>query len=214
MGIKACFPIQGVLFVILVTNVGFRLPGQSLTMRFDKRFAMRCTVCPITHVPNSIFCDECGVYLLQGKELGTKPLDMTQLKWLGPARGPHASAASLRDTRPLTIRLCIASRTGTRTPTRDLLVSLAKPVRLGRTDPAHDIFPEVDLTQDLGRERGVSREHARIFQQGKRVKLEDLGSTNGTLLNDRRLDPYMPETLRHGDQFQMGELLVEVSFES
>jgi MOSC domain-containing protein YiiM len=24
----------------------------------------------------------------------------------------------------------------------------------------------------------------------------------------------MPETLRHGDQFQMGELLVEVSFES
>lgn len=175
---------------------------------------MQCTVCPVTHVPNSVFCSECGVYLLQGRELGTKPLDMTQLKWLGESRSPRASDPSRRDTRPLTIRLCIASRAGNGNQTRDLLVSLAKPVRLGRTDPVHDIFPEVDLTQDLGREHGVSREHTRIFQQGNLVKVEDLGSTNGTLLNGRRLDPYMPETLEDGDQYQMGELLVEVSFES
>jgi pSer/pThr/pTyr-binding forkhead associated (FHA) protein len=94
------------------------------------------------------------------------------------------------------------------------MVSLAKPVRLGRTDPVHDIFPEIDLTQDLGREHGVSREHARIFRQGNCVKMEDLGSANGTLLNGKRLDPYMPETLKQGDEFQMGELLVEVSLES
>jgi pSer/pThr/pTyr-binding forkhead associated (FHA) protein len=83
----------------------------------------------------------------------------------------------------------------------------------------HDIFPQVDLTQvdltqDLGREQGVSREHTCIFQQGNSVKVEDLGSTNGTLLNGERLDPYMAETLEDGDQFQMGELLIEVSFES
>jgi len=95
-----------------------------------------------------------------------------------------------------------------------LQVRLVKPIRLGRIDPVYDIFPEVDLTQDLGREQGVSREHTRIFQQGDTVKMEDLGSTNGTLLNGERLDPYIPETLRDGDQFQMGELLVEVSFES
>jgi len=151
---------------------------------------MRCTVCPTTHVPNSIFCDECGVYLLKRKELGTDPLDIRQ-----------------------PIRLRIASQVGTNSHARELQVSLIKPIHLGRIDPTHDIFPEIDLTQDLGREQGVSREHTRIFQQGDTVKMEDLGSTNGTLLNGVRLDPYMSETLRDGDQFQMGELLIEVSFE-
>jgi hypothetical protein len=210
MGAKACFLIQGVFSVILVAKALFWLPRQSLAMRV----AMRCTVCPISHVPNSIFCDECGAYLLQGKELSTNPLDITQLKWLGDAKGPRASDTSLLGTRPLTIRLRITSRMGNHNQARELQVSLAKPIRLGRTDPMLNIFPEVDLTQDLGREQGVSREHTRIFQQGNSVKVEDLGSTNGTLLNGKRLDPYMPETLEDGDQFQMGELLTEVSFES
>ena len=175
---------------------------------------MRCTVCPTTHVPNSIFCAECGVCLLKRKELGTDPLDIRQLKWLGTVRDAHGRNTNPHNTRPLTIRLRIASQMRTNGHARELQVLLVKPIHLGRTDPTHDIFPEVDLTQDLGREQGVSRKHACIFQQGNVVKMEDLGSTNGTLLNGKRLDPYMPETLRDGDQFQMGELLIEVSFES
>ncbi len=175
---------------------------------------MRCTVCPITHIPNSVFCDECGSYLLEGKELGTNPLDITQLKWLGDVKDHRARNTPPLSTRPLTIRLRIATQAGMNNGARELQVSLVKPIRLGRTDPMYDIFPEVDLTQDMGREQGVSREHTCIFQQGNTVKIEDLGSTNGTLLNGERLDPYMPETLRDGDQFQMGELLIEVSFES
>jgi hypothetical protein len=175
---------------------------------------MRCPMCPVTHVPNSIFCDECGAYLLKGKELGTDPLDITQIKWLGDDRGPCARNTPPLSTRPLTIRLRIASQAGINSHARELQVSLVKPIRLGRTDPVYDIFPEIDLTQDLGREHGVSREHTCIFQRGTVVKMEDLGSTNGTLLNGKRLDPYMPETLRDGDQFQMGEMLIEVSFES
>lgn len=175
---------------------------------------MRCKVCPITHVPNSVFCDECGAYLLKGKELGTDPLDITQLKWLGDDREPRARNTPPLSNRPLTIRLRIASQAGINGHARELQVSLVKPIRLGRTDPMYDIFPEIDLTQDLGREHGVSREHTCIFQQGNVVKMEDLGSTNGTLLNGKRLDPYMPETLRDGDQFQMGGLLIKVSFES
>jgi pSer/pThr/pTyr-binding forkhead associated (FHA) protein len=175
---------------------------------------MRCTVCPITHVPNSIFCDECGSYLLQGKELSTDPIDIRQLKWLGDAEHPRASDTNLPDIRPPTIRLRIGPRVGRSNQARELQISLTKPIRLGRTDPMHDVFPEVDLTQDLGREHGVSRLHICIFRQGNTVKVEDLGSTNGTLLNGERLDPYMPETLSDGDQFQLGELLIGVGFES
>jgi len=176
---------------------------------------MRCPVCPVSHVPNSIFCDECGAYLPKGKELATHPLDVTQIKWLGDDRGSHARDIELRDfAKTRTIRLRIGSATENGNQIRELQISLAKPVRLGRNDPKHDIFPEVDLTQDLAREHGVSREHTCIFQQGNTVKMEDLGSTNGTLLNGERLDPYIAEALRDGDQFQMGKLLIAVSFES
>jgi len=174
---------------------------------------MQCTVCPITHVPNSVFCSECGVYLLQGRELGTKPLDMTQLKWLGESRSPRASEPSRRDTRPLTIRPCIASRAGNSNQTRDLLVSLAKPVRLGRLDPGQDIYPDIDLTDDLAQEHGVSRVHACIFRRGQDVAVEDMGSTNGTLLNGNRLAPYLPERLKDGDRLQLGKLMIEIGFD-
>jgi pSer/pThr/pTyr-binding forkhead associated (FHA) protein len=81
---------------------------------------------------------------------------------------------------------------------------------LGRSDPKQSIFPEIDLIDDLAMECGVSREHAAIFGRGDDVMIEDLGSTNGTLLNGNRLDPYIPEVLNHGDQLQLGRLLIEV----
>jgi pSer/pThr/pTyr-binding forkhead associated (FHA) protein len=93
---------------------------------------------------------------------------------------------------------------------RELEVSLAKSIRLGRSDPTQNMLPEVDLSDDLAMEHGVSREHLGIFCRGTDVMVEDLGSTNGTLLNGNRLDPYMPEPLKNGDQLQLGRLLVEV----
>jgi DNA-binding response OmpR family regulator len=50
----------------------------------------------------------------------------------------------------------------------------------------------------------VSREHARIRRDGWRVMLEDLGSTNGTFLNDERL---LSETsLRDSDRIGIGDV--------
>jgi len=88
---------------------------------------------------------------------------------------------------------------------------LAKPVRLGRIDPTLDIYPEVDLTMDQGLEHGVSREHACIFRRGSVIEVEDLASTNGTLLNGERLSPYLPVPLKDGDQLQLGKLMIQVS---
>jgi pSer/pThr/pTyr-binding forkhead associated (FHA) protein len=152
------------------------------------------------------------VYLLKGKVLDTEPLDVTGITWLGEARCSRAEETVQSNSRPLTIRLRIGPCVGKDHQIRELEVSLAKPIRLGRADPAHDIFPEVDLTQDLARERGVSRRHTCIFRQGSTVKLEDLGSINGTLLNGDRMAPFISEILKDGDQFQMGQLLITVSF--
>jgi pSer/pThr/pTyr-binding forkhead associated (FHA) protein len=50
----------------------------------------------------------------------------------------------------------------------------------------------------------VSREHARLVRDGRRVVLEDLNSTNGTLLNDERI--LEPMELRDGDMISVGDV--------
>jgi len=49
----------------------------------------------------------------------------------------------------------------------------------------------------------ASTRHARIGQQGSVLVLEDLGSTNGTYLNDEPLDG--PRPLHHGDRIRIGD---------
>jgi len=53
---------------------------------------------------------------------------------------------------------------------------------------------------------GVSRRHARIVVTEHQVTLEDLGSKNGTYLNEERLQA--PVALRDGDMFRLGRLLI------
>ncbi len=49
----------------------------------------------------------------------------------------------------------------------------------------------------------VSREHARIRREGRKLFLEDLDSTNGTFLNDQRIQS--PVVLRDGDRILIGD---------
>lgn len=49
-----------------------------------------------------------------------------------------------------------------------------------------------------------SREHAIIRQEGRKLILEDLGSTNGTYLNGERLQHTVQ--LRDGDQIKVGDV--------
>jgi pSer/pThr/pTyr-binding forkhead associated (FHA) protein len=52
----------------------------------------------------------------------------------------------------------------------------------------------------------VSARHARVFERAGRTWVEDLGSTNGTLLNGRRLR--RPVSLRAGDRLQIGRTVL------
>jgi hypothetical protein len=169
---------------------------------------IQCPVCRIVYISNTIFCPECGAYLLADAKLDTDPMDAAQIRWAREADEAQAKDLGLPDARPLTIRL----RIGRGDRARILEVSLVKPIRLGRNDPGEHVFPEIDLTTGQGREYGVSRQHACIFQRGETVEIQDLASTNGTLLNGERLAPYVSEPLKDGDQLQLGKLLIEVSF--
>jgi FHA domain len=53
----------------------------------------------------------------------------------------------------------------------------------------------------------LSQLHARIYEQGPEVYVEDLGSTNGSFLNGNRLNVPMP--VRKGDRLQIGATVLE-----
>ncbi len=56
----------------------------------------------------------------------------------------------------------------------------------------------------LGNDEGLSRYHARVsLEAGEVCALEDLGSTNGTFVNGRRIS--VPETLKEGDLITLGD---------
>lgn len=53
---------------------------------------------------------------------------------------------------------------------------------------------------------GISRHHARVFVAKGRAVLEDLGSKNGTWVNDRRIDSAVD--LEEGDEIRIGTVVL------
>ncbi len=77
---------------------------------------------------------------------------------------------------------------------------------LGRSDPIDRIEPDVDLSYTGGFEQGVSRRHAVITWTGEEFRLEDLGSTNGTIHNRQKVQPGAPVPLAEGDVLYFGHM--------
>jgi serine/threonine-protein kinase len=136
-----------------------------------------CGFCGKSISSEDVFCPHCG------------------------ARQPIAAAsASLRAARA-TARLVV-----TGTTELDSTFLLSKETNLvGRTDPQSNIFPDIDLSP-FDPETKISRRHARIWREGDTFLLEDLGSVNGTVVNDAvRLGPRQPRPLANGDRLRLGE---------
>jgi pSer/pThr/pTyr-binding forkhead associated (FHA) protein len=166
---------------------------------------IKCPFCHASQVDNAIYCSECGQFLLPDDKRKTERYEndeITQVSDPLERTKPHLSLHI--DAQLVAVRLRIGSNG------RELEFPLNKTILLGRVDPALDVFPEVDLTQDGPSAKSVSRRHATITRQEGRVVVEDLGSVNGTYINGKRLDPYLPELLSDGDILQLGKLLIEV----
>lgn len=83
-------------------------------------------------------------------------------------------------------------------------LSAGSETTLGRKDPVTGIYPDIDLTP-VDAHRSVSRRHAKIYRRGvKFFVAEEIGTMNGTFINDKRLETGVPAELRPGDELRLG----------
>jgi pSer/pThr/pTyr-binding forkhead associated (FHA) protein len=81
---------------------------------------------------------------------------------------------------------------------------------IGRVSEGQSILPDIDMEPFEGFEAGVSRLHARIHVSDSEVSLVDLGSSNGTRLNNQHLMPNQPQPLKHKDLVRLGRMSLQV----
>ena len=160
-------------------RVSYGMPAPALGNETVQVQTVYCGFCGGRIAADDVFCAHCG------------------------ARQPLAavgSSALLHAVRP-TAKLVV-----TGTTELDASFILQKDSNLlGRTDPHSNIFPEIDLSR-FDPETKVSRRHARIWLEGETFLVEDLGSVNGTVINDSvRLAPRQPRVLDSGDKLRVGE---------
>lgn len=79
-------------------------------------------------------------------------------------------------------------------------------VIVGREDMRSGIRPDVDLTLDGASAAGVSRRHCRLLRQADGWYLEDLMSTNFTVVNGKALAAHTPARVHDGDDLRLGKL--------
>jgi hypothetical protein len=178
---------------------------------------IECPACGCRLRPGTLFCTQCGVFLPTGSSLVTGDLPTEELPE-AELPAPEADLSSLlvdehegAELPATATTLCIIV---TRSQHRRLFPLPLGEISLGRTDASHGVFPDLDLAPDGGLQEGVSRQHARIYQEGNYLFVEDAGSTNGTFLNNQRLTPHLPSALRDGDTLHLGRLQLLVRFDS
>lgn len=166
---------------------------------------IKCTECGTSQEEGSLFCSECGGFLLveAGKITAVLPFSEFANRPPPPPLAEDALAPA-QTTRKITL-VVPSSR-------RRFKLEVLEEVMVGRA--SSELVPEVDLTDDDGAEKGVSRLHAKIRAVQNGLVLIDLDSTNGTLLNNYRLPPNEPYPLKSGDEIRFGDLLVHIFLSS
>jgi hypothetical protein len=91
-----------------------------------------------------------------------------------------------------------------------LIVDLIDSLIIGRFDGDNNVLPDIDLRPFHAEELGVSRQHLFLKLEGDNVVVIDNESSNGTMLNGRRLKSGYPYPIQHGDEIVLGALEIQI----
>lgn len=158
-----------------------------------------CPDCQYENENDAQICAQCGKSLVITVPV---PPSAPDKKALVKAEIKPDEASGLA---PNTVTLLIAGQT------EPVVIPIQREILFGRSAPG-EAQPTVDLSKYNGHMLGVSRHHAKMNVTSGGFTLEDLGSANGTWLNENRLAAGKPRPLKGGDQIRFGHLIAFVYF--
>ncbi|MHC9539463.1 MAG: FHA domain-containing protein [Vulcanimicrobiota bacterium] len=147
---------------------------------------LRCGACGAENPATEAYCEDCGA------SLGS-----------GAASVPDADGGSTPVQAPVVAPPAAGSKLVLATSGKEFPLS-KDVITIGRRSPADGIYPDVDLTDD-DPESYISRRHGQVIKSGSEFIFEDVGSANGSFVNNARMAKGVQQTLKDGDQVRLGK---------
>jgi pSer/pThr/pTyr-binding forkhead associated (FHA) protein len=172
---------------------------------------MAAVICPKCNYANShgaLFCHNCYTLLLD--TIRVNPSGVLAMRSTTPGRVmtdiqvQRQTEANQLPSYAVSLYL-VSAKIPLTTP---VVVLLTKPIIIGRTESEEQMY--IDLSRYGAAERGVSRQHLILRRVEPSVMAEDMGSSNGTWLNDVLLQPYRPAEVESGSVLRLGKFSIEV----
>lgn len=160
-----------------------------------------CKNCLHKNPPGAIFCAECGAQLTAG-EIATQSIRTDNVAASVSQNAPVSIPKAINDNAWGSLHLMDSGRI--------LPLTDRNEYTLGRLSEDQPVIPDLDLSPHQAYAAGVSRLHALLKRDGKRVVIMDLGSANGTYVNGKRLTPNSERLLNHGDVVALGKFKFQV----
>ena len=157
-----------------------------------------CAACFYINEPTAIYCAGCGHRLVT-----RQPTERQQLLW---HLHPRQTRGELRLPAEGVLVLHILPAV------EPFVLPRMERLVIGRAGASGLRHPDVDLTSCGAVRHGVSRLHAAIEIKDDTVFITDLGSTNGTYLNARKLSPGESRIVCSGDEVCFGNLMAHLYF--
>jgi pSer/pThr/pTyr-binding forkhead associated (FHA) protein len=135
------------------------------------------------------------LYIFVGRAVRAVMIELRPAPASGSARGQSTSPKSMaRKVKKAPKRAVIVEGSSS----SGKIFELGQELTIGRADKCHVVLDDTY----------VSQVHARIFSRGDSYFLEDLGSTNGTYLNRKRVGG--ATELQRGDRVKIGKTVLEM----
>jgi hypothetical protein len=160
-----------------------------------------CPSCKNKEIPGTLFCSQCGAQLVTISESDTQKMHAPKSR---EKNLPQSTTPILPPSSYASLHLVESGQILPLTERREF--------SLGRVAEGQPIMPDIDLTPYKAYENGVSRLHALLKILQDHVAILDLGSSNGTYVNGKRLTPSVEHPLRNGDMIYLGKLKIQVLF--
>jgi len=161
-----------------------------------------CPNCQHKNVAGAMFCAECGAQLDGVETLVTQAITDEQIAEERGKKSPRIDPSTTPANSWISLHLMDSGKI--------LPLASRNEFTLGRLSEGQPIMPDIDLTPYQAYASGVSRLHAVVKRDSEHVLVMDLGSSNGTYVNGRRINPHVEESLNHGDILALGKLKIQV----